>query len=84
MSGILAFFSAKKNAAFGISAEIINMVNIFFLSPSLTVPIALVKKKVRDDHVANNEALFTILVLIQIVAIIFIAVQKYRQKKGND
>jgi hypothetical protein len=35
LSGILAFFSAGNGTTLGLSAVIINIVNILFLSPSL-------------------------------------------------
>ena len=35
LAGILAFFSAGGGTTFGVSAVIINIVNILFLSPSL-------------------------------------------------
>lgn len=80
LSGIFVFFSDMKKITFSLSAAIINIVNIYILSPSLTGPIYLAKK---HGEKVPQETIFGILVLIQVAAIIFIAVKKYRQKKND-
>ncbi len=81
LSGIFVFFSDTKKMALTFSAAIINIVNIYLLSPSLTAPIYLAMKQGKK-HIPT-ETLFGVLVFIQIAAIIFLAVKKYRQKKNN-
>lgn len=82
ISGILVFFSAKGKAGLGISAAMINMVNVFFLSPTLTVPIAMAEK--HSTQFQGSRMLFFTLMLIQIAAIIFVVVKKRQQSRQEE
>lgn len=76
ISGILAFFSYGKGTTLGLSAIIINIINIIFLSPSL-IMLASDEYAVNNSHQSQSRTIFTILLLIQITAVGYFAVKKY-------
>lgn len=74
LSGMLAFFSAGRGTALGISASIINIINLFVLSPTLLIPIASsMKNRQSNLQLSDQEGLFFVLLLIKISAIFFLA-----------
>ncbi|NOQ79746.1 MAG: hypothetical protein GQ546_10140 [Gammaproteobacteria bacterium] len=83
LSGILAFFSAGKGTALGLSAVIINLVNILFLSPSLIL-FASKEHAVNTTHQEQSMTIFIVLLLIQISALIFFAVKKFLFKNNEN
>lgn len=81
LSGFLAMFSAGKNIAFGLSAVIINIVNILFLSPSL---IIAAHQQSTTTSETSYTAAFGILLSIQVVAIlIFVTIAIRNYMKAN-
>ena len=71
LSGVLAALSAGKNLALGLSAVIINVVNILFLSPSLIIAAS---SQASRTHESSYTTAFGILLSIQIVVIIIFIV----------
>jgi hypothetical protein len=67
LSGILAFFSAGRGATYGLSAVIINIVNIVLLSPSLVLT-ATDEYALNATHQAQSKTYFTALITIQVIA----------------
>jgi hypothetical protein len=83
LSGMLAFFSAGKGTTLGLSAVIINIVNILFLSPSLVL-LASNEHSINSVHQAQSKTIFGALILIQIAAlIIFVAKKFFFKNNGN-
>ena len=82
LSGFLAFFSAGKGTSWGLSAVIINIANIIFLSPTLFLSKS--GELVTDEsHQANSENIFTVLLLIQFIAIGIFIIKYFASKKSN-
>jgi hypothetical protein len=72
LAGFLAIFAAGVNLALGLSAVIINIVNILFLSPSLIIAASQQSSTTIES---SYTAAYGILLSIQILAIIvFVAV----------
>lgn len=67
LAGFLAFFSAGKGTSLGLSAVIINIVNICFMSPSLIIAASHQSSTTNETQFTNA---FGILLLIQFVAIV--------------
>ncbi len=80
LAGFLAIFSAGKGTPWGLSAVIINIVNIMFLSPSL-IFMASDKYAINAAHQAQSKTIFGVLLLIQFVAISAFILKKLLGKK---
>ncbi|ALG67712.1 hypothetical protein [Beggiatoa leptomitoformis] len=80
LSGLLAFFSAGKGTTLGLSAVIINIVNILFLSPSLILA-ASDKHAINPTHQTQAKIIFATLLLIQIIALMIFAIKQLFFKK---
>ena len=82
LSGVLAFFAAGKGNTLGLTAIIINIINVLLLSPSLvlsTQPKNAFTGVVYTDptmvaHAQQSKTIWGILILIQIIAIIIFLV----------
>jgi len=73
LSGFLAIFSAGKGTTLGLSAVILNIININLFSPSLLL-MASDNHSLNPEHQEASITIFTVLMLIQVVAIgLFIA-----------
>lgn len=68
LSGVLAFFSAGRGLTYGLSAVIINIVNIALLSPSLILS-ASDKYALNATHQGQAKTYFEALMTIQAIAI---------------
>jgi len=82
LAGILAFFSAGGGTTFGVSAVIINIVNILFLSPSL-IMTASDEFAINASHQDQSQINFTILLLIQLIAITVFVVKWFISKRTS-
>ena len=80
LSGFLAFFSAGKGTSIGLSAVIINIINILFLSPSLIISAAD-KYSISPSHAADSRNIFGFLITIQLVAITVFIIKKIMERK---
>lgn len=82
LAGILAALSAGKGTMFGASAVIINLVNILFLSPSLIL-FASDKYAINPTHQAKSKSIFTMLLVIQLVAIVVLITKRVIDSKAD-
>jgi len=80
LAGILAFFSAGSGTTLGVSAVIINIVNILFLSPSL-IMTASDEFAINASHQDQTQKNFTILIIIQLVALIVFTSKRFIEKR---
>ncbi|HRJ52256.1 MAG TPA: hypothetical protein PLE99_05790 [Candidatus Thiothrix moscowensis] len=82
LSGFLAWLSAGKGTTLGISAIIINIINILFLSPSLILagsdknPLTgtAYKNQAMLDRANEVQTIFGTLLLIQVAALVIFLV----------
>jgi low affinity Fe/Cu permease len=74
LSGVLAFFSAGNGLTYGLSAVIINIVNIVFLSPSLVLS-ASDEHAINAVHQERAKTYFAVLMTIQAIAIVIFIVR---------
>tara|TARA_B100000795_G_scaffold259205_1_gene233968 strand:+ start:74 stop:403 length:330 start_codon:yes stop_codon:yes gene_type:complete len=81
LSGFLAFFAAGKNLALGLSAVIINIVNILFLSPSL---IIVASSQAANTNESSYSTAFGVLISIQVIAIIIFIVVAIKAHLSNE
>lgn len=90
LSGVLAFFAAGKGNTWGITAVIVNIINVILLSPSLilsaqpTNPLTgtTYNNPSMVAHAQQSQTIFGTLVLIQIIAlVIFLAVWLLNRNK---
>ena len=77
LSGILAFFSYGKGTTLGLSAIIINFINILFLSPTFWLAMAGHAKANNRESAESMVSTFIILLIIQAAALGFFANKKY-------
>jgi len=75
LSGILAMFSAGKGTTIGLSAVILNIININLFSPSLIL-MASNEHSLNPEHQEKSITIFIVLMLIQVVAIGFFIAKK--------
>ena len=75
LSGLLAMLSAGKGTTQGLSAVIINLINILFLSPTLIIS-ASDKHSISAPHASDSKTIFGILITIQLIAIIIFIIKK--------
>lgn len=73
LSALLAFLSAGRGTALGVASVIINITNIYILSPSLLLIVAPSRIARKSQALSDQEMLFMVLVLIQIAAATFLA-----------
>lgn len=83
LAGILAFFTYGKGTALGLSAIIINIVNILFLSPTLLLA-ASTEHAINAEHQSQSNAIFATLLLIQIGVLVFFAVKRFVFKTNQE
>ncbi len=90
LSGVLAFFAAGKGNTWGLTAIIVNIINVILLSPSLVLSIqpknpltgAVYSDPAMVTHAQQSKSIWGILIMIQIVAlIIFLAVWLIKRSK---
>jgi len=73
-------FSAGSGTTLGVSAVIINIVNILFLSPSL-IMTASDEFAINASHQDQTQKNFTILIIIQLVALIVFTSKRFIEKR---
>ncbi|WYD81269.1 MAG: hypothetical protein V8K32_02545 [Candidatus Electrothrix gigas] len=83
LSGVLAFFAAGKGTTLGVSAIMINIVNVMFLSPSLILT-ASNEHAINAAHQSQSKTIFGVLLLIQIVALIIFALKRFAFKSKPE
>lgn len=76
LSGVLAIFAAGKGTTLGLSAVIVNFINILFLSPSLIL-MSSDKHAINTAHQAQSKEIFAVLFLIQVAAVGVFAVKRF-------
>ena len=84
LSGVLAIFSAGKGTSLGLSAVIVNIINVLFLSPTLIMSAAD-KHGISTTHQAQSITIFVILLLIQFFAIVaFISIKVFFSNQAGE
>lgn len=73
--GILAMIAPQRNLVFGLSAVIISLVNVCFLSPSL---ILAASHEASTTSETTLTAAFYILITIQIIALVILIIAGIR------
>lgn len=73
VSALLAFFSSGRGTALGAASVIINIINIYMLSPTLLFTVGTARIARKTQELSGQEMLFLALILIQIAALSFIA-----------
>lgn len=90
LSGVLAFFAAGKGNTWGLTAVIVNIINVILLSPSLILsaqpknPLTgtIYNDPVMLAHAQQSQSILGILIMIQIIAlIIFLAIWLINRSK---
>lgn len=69
VSALLAFFSSGRGTALGVASVIINIINIYMLSPTLLLIVVPARIARKTQEMSEQEMLFLALVLIQIAAL---------------
>lgn len=73
VSALLAFFSSGRGTALGAASVIINIINIYMLSPTLLFTVGTARIARKTQELSGQEMIFLVLILIQIAALSFIA-----------
>ncbi|MBL4666381.1 MAG: hypothetical protein JKY04_03305 [Sneathiella sp.] len=82
LAGFLAIFSAGKGTPLGLSAVILNIVNIMFLSPSLIIAASSQAHRSGETEYAG---IFGFLLMIQVAALIaFVGKWMLSKRSANN